>query len=235
MNLLVKACSTLIVSMACLVPARALTVWDPGNFVVNAQTAMASVATEISAATTATQNIRQTIEMIRMGTSIQGLAQLAGLQDELKLYTDLVQINGQLTGAINETKGMYQHMNAYFGASNSSWETFLKGRAAIDTSRAQYMIDRYDQVNRSMSSINARRVNLLKKVDSSQSHLEATQVVSGQVDLLISQNQQMMSLLSNQMANDGMNVQSKTKYREGADQEYKRHQQRLRDAAANFK
>ncbi|WP_194725908.1 hypothetical protein [Noviherbaspirillum malthae] len=212
------------------VPVQALTVWDPTNFVMNAQSAIAEVGSEISSATTAMQSVRQTIELVRMGTSINGLAKLAGLEEELRLYQDVVRINQQLTGVINDTKGLYQNLNAQFGASNRSWEGFLKGRQTMETARARYLLDRYEQTTRSMDSLNKRRVDLLRKVDSTNSQLEATQAVSGQIDVLISQNQQMMGLLANQIANEGVDMM-KNKEEDAANQIYRDHQRKMRNSA----
>lgn len=211
-------------------PVHALTVWDPTNFVMNAKSAIAEVGSEISSATTAMQSVRQTIELVRMGTSINGLAKLAGLEEELRLYQDVVRINQQLTGVINDTKGLYQNLNAQFGASNKSWEGFLKGRHTMEAARARYLLDRYEQTTRSMDSLNKRRADLLRKVDSTNSQLEATQAVSGQIDVLISQNQQMMGLLANQIANEGVDMM-KNKEEDAANQIYREHQRKMRNSA----
>lgn len=210
-------------------PAHALTVWDPTNFAMNAKSAIAEVGSEISSATTAMQSVRQTIELVRMGTSINGLAKLAGLEEELRLYSDVVRINQELTGVINDSRGLYQNLTAQFGASNRSWAGFLKGRQTMEAARARSLLDRYEHTTRSMESLNKRRVDLLKKVDSTNSQLEATQAVSGQIDVLISQNQQMMGLLANQIANEGVDIM-KNKEQDAANGIYRDHQRNLRNA-----
>jgi hypothetical protein len=228
----VTAIATIVLA-ALTGPVHATTVWDPTNFIMNAMSAVAEVGSEISDATTAMQSVRQTIELVRMGTSINGLAKLAGLEEELRLYSDVVRINQQLTGVINDSKGLYQNLNAQFGASNKSWEGFLRGRQTMEAARARSLLDRYEQTTRSMESLNRRRVDLLKKVDSTNSQLEATQAVSGQIDVLISQNQQMMGLLANQLANDGVDMM-KNKQQDAANGVYRDHQRSMRSSANNL-
>ncbi|WP_194725909.1 hypothetical protein [Noviherbaspirillum malthae] len=225
-------------SIACLTtPAilHAKTVFDPTNFVMNAMEAGRTAVSEVSAATTAIQKVRQTIELIRATTSIDGLARMAGLEEELGLYQELVAVDNQLAGAINLSKSMYQDLNAQFGASNFSREAFMQGRSAIDTYRAQAFIDKYESVNRSMAAMNARRSQILAKVEGNASITSATQGLGAQVDMLISQNQQMISML-NMKAGDKAAAMSRDQIsREAALREYARKDKVLRDAGNAFK
>lgn len=210
-------------------------VFDPSNYVMNAMEAGRTAISEVSAATTAMQKIRQTIELIRATTSIDGLAKMAGLEEELGLYQELVAVNNQLSGAINYSKSMYQDLNAQFGASNFSSEAFMQGRSAIDTTRAQAFVDKYEAVNRSMAAMNARRTAILEKVEGNASITSATQGLGAQVDMLISQNQQMISML-NMKAGDKAAAMSRDDIsRETALKEYARRDRALREAGQVFK
>lgn len=214
---------------------QAKTVFDPTNYVMNAMEAGRTAVSEVSAATTAMQKIRQTIELIRATTSIEGLSRMAGLEEELRLYQDLVAVNSQLSGAINQSKSMYQDLNAQFGASNFSREAFMQGRSAIDTYRAQAFIDKYEAVNRSMSAMNARRTEILAKVEGNASITSATQGLGAQVDMLISQNQQMISML-NMKAGDKAAVMNRSEIsKDTALKEYARRDKALREAGQAFK
>lgn len=214
---------------------HAKTVFDPTNYVMNAMEAGRTAVSEVSAATTAIQKVRQTIELIRASTSIDGLAKMAGLEEELGLYQELVAVNNQLSGAINLSKSMYQDLNAQFGASNFSREAFMQGRSAIDTYRAQAFVDKYESVNRSMAAMNARRAQILAKVEGNASITSATQGLGAQVDMLIAQNQQMISML-NMKAGDKAAAMSRDQIsREAALKEYARKDKVLREAGNAFK
>jgi hypothetical protein len=231
------ALSVAAILSAATLPAylHAKVVFDPTNFIMNALEAGRVAVSEVSAATTAAQQVRQTIELVRASTSIDGLARLAGLEDELRLYQELVAVNNQLSGAINQSKSMYQDLNAQFGASNFSRDAFLQGRSAIDTYRAQAFIDKYEAVNRSMAAMNARRSEILAKVEGNASITSATQGLGAQVDMLISQNQQMISMLNMKAGDKAAAMHRIESSKDAALKEYARRDKALREAGQAFK
>lgn len=229
------ATAIMAISAAAWVPAGAVVVWDPGNFVVNASTATTGLLTEASAAVTAIQNIKQTIELVRQTMSTDGVSRLAGLQDELRLYQELNTVNTGLTRSISSSSDLYQNMAAQYGASNFSWENFVKGRATLQSNQAQSLLDKYDSVTRSIASQNGRREEILRQVQGAESNKAATQALSAQIDILIAQNQQTMSLLATQIAAQGAQQKSKAGDDDAARKAMELQERRYRDAARSFR
>ena len=209
-------------------------VYDPTNHAETAVSAVNAVKTEISAATSAIQNIKQTIELVKMTTSIDGLAKLAGLEQELGLYRDLTRTNDQLISAINQTKSLTQNLTSQYGASNLTWKQFMEGRAAVDVSQAQALMWKFEQVNRSIESTNKRRESILNQVQNAQGQLAATQGVSAQMDMLIGQNQQIIGLLNTQIAQSAEAKQRNAETDKLGMDQYKQYQDQLKRSAERF-
>lgn len=193
---------SLILTVAVAGITHAKTVFDPTNFAQNTITAANSIRTEISTATQAIQSVRHTIELVKSTMSVDGLARIAGLEQELGLYRDLVNTNQQLVGAVDQTRNLFQNLQSQFGASNVSWRSFLEGRAQADMGYAQALLNQYEAANRAIESTNRRREQILNRVQTTSGQVGATQMVSAQVDILIGQNQQIMNLLATSIAND---------------------------------
>lgn len=215
--------------------AHALTVFDPSNFSKNIVTASSSVRTEINTATSAIQSIRQTIELVKSTASLDGVARLAGLQEELGLYRSLVDTNRELRDAVDQSRTLYDNLSAQYGASNFSWKAFLQGRATGNLQQAQMLLNKYESVNRAIASTNSRRENLLQAVQNATGETAATQGLSAQIDILIGQNQQVMSLLATQVAQNGMDKKESATKSQQESNEYQNYQLRLERAANRFK
>lgn len=215
--------------------AGAKIVFDPSNFGQNAVTAAKAVRTETNTATAAIQSVQQTIELVKSTTSIDGLARLAGLDKELRLYRDLVNTNRQLVIAVDQTRHLYDNLNAQYGASDFSWKAFLDGRARVDATYAELLLNQYEAVNRAIESTNSRREAILQQAQTVSGQLGATQTVSAQIDILIGQNQQIMGLLATQIANDPAKQKQDAgmKQRIGA-REYDEYQRRLEATVNRF-
>lgn len=209
-------------------------VFDPTNYVQNTISAVKGVLTEISTATSAVQNVKQTIELIRSTASLEGLAQLAGLEDELMLYEDIKNTDGQLKGLIDNTTHMYQDLASQYGASNFSFQEFMNRRTQNDIAGAQSQLDKYKAVTESIDSVNKRRERLLSRVQNATGQTQATQAVSAQLDILIGMNQQFMSMLSQNIANEGAAKLEKTNSSQIGDAIYQQYQTQLRDSANKF-
>lgn len=224
-----------IVGMTLAGSVGAKIVFDPSNFGQNAVTAAKAVRTEINTATAAIQSVQQTIELIKSTTSIDGLARLAGLDKELRLYRDLVNTNQQLVSAVDQSRNLYQNLSAQYGASDFSWKAFLDGRARVDVTYAESLLNQYEAVNRAIESTNSRREAILQQAQTVSGQLGATQTVSAQVDILIGQNQQIMGLLATQIANDPAKQKHDAgmKQRLGA-REYDDYQRRLERTVNRF-
>lgn len=215
--------------------ASALTVFDPSNFSKNVVTASNSIRTEINTATSAIQSVRHTIELVKSTASLDGIARLAGLQEELGLYRSLVDTNRELLGAVDQSRNLYQNLSAQYGASNFSWKAFLDGRATGNLQQAQILLNKYESVNRAIASTNGRRENLLQAVQNATGETAATQGLSAQIDILIGQNQQVMSLLATQVAQSGMEKKENATKAQHESNEYQDYQLRMERAANRFK
>lgn len=190
---------TIVVSLALASPLTAKAadvVWDPTNFIENLITAIASVQSEITEAASYTQQVRQTYELIRASASMDGLANLAGLSEEYQMYQDLMAVNGQLKNTMNEGLWLTKNLQAQFGAGNFSWERFLRQKQGIDFSRADAFKNQYEYLNRQMRATADRRRAILSKLESAEGQTSATQAVGAQIDVLIGQQQQMISALA---------------------------------------
>lgn len=209
-------------------------VYDPVNHTETAVTAINAIRTEASAATTAIQSIRQTIELVKQTTSIDGLAQIAGLEEELTLYRDLTSAHKALDDAINLSKSLTDNLNSQYGASKFSWKKFMEGRAAVDTEQARALLRKYESANKAIETANGRREKILKEVQSAPGQLAAQQALSAQIDLMIGQNQQMIGLLSTQIAMTGEDKARQAQTTNVSNERYKRYQDQLKRSADRF-
>lgn len=169
---------------------------DPSNLVKNTATSLSAVKTEINTAATYIKQIEANISLARSLTSLQGIASLAGVQEELALYQKLRATSTQLAGVIDQSRQLSQGVEAGYGASKLSWPDYLKTRSSISQQAAQGLAAQYQSIDKNMELLANRRKEILQRVQDAAGQTEATQTVTIAIDTLIGQNQQMAAALS---------------------------------------
>lgn len=234
-----KLCSGFVIAAAVGLTAlpmqsHAVTVWDPSNFMQNLIQARNSVLTEANTYSTMIESTRQTAAMIRSVSSIGGLANLAGVAEELELFQELASNAMQLYGVMTQAQALYTDLQSQYSASGFTWQNFLATRANNTMLRADNMMSQFQTVNQSLQKVSQRRSLLLQKAQEAgvnQSMMQVTQVVSGQLDMIAGQNQQVVSMMANKMAEEATEKSERSKA-EGAAQEMNRqYQNRVRQSA----
>lgn len=214
--------------------ANAITVWDPSNWAQNVITARNAVMTEANTFSTMVESTRQTAAMIRSVSSINGLASLAGVSEELALFQELASNAMQLYSIMGQAQQLYTELTSQYGASGFTWQSFLANRANNTMIRADNMMTQFQTVNQSLQRVSQRRAMLLQKAQDAgvnESMMQVTQVVSGQLDMIAGQNQQVISMMANKMAEDAADKTDRTKSDEVAEKMNREYQNRLRQSA----
>lgn len=226
---------TLSLAASSTMPAYgAYIVLDPANLWQSILTAAAAVKTEITTAATYVQEAQQTIHMIRSTMSIDGLANLAGVQKELALYRDLQSTNQQIQIALGQSQQLARDVQAQFGSSNFSWEQFLKSRSYIDTSRINALKRQYEVVNRSLTDNANRRKEIIDQLQGAQGQTAATQAVGAQIDIVIGQNQQMLNQLATEKMQEADKIEADKAAREAVRAQNNAYQKRLRESSERW-
>jgi type IV secretion system protein TrbJ len=184
-------------------PAHALfgvgdIVIDPTNLIQNTSSAISAVKNEVNTAHTYITQVQQLIAMGKSLQSVSGLANLAGVQEEYKLYVQLANVSTQLLGVIDRSKRLTESVQAQVGASNLDWKTFLTTKSDINRSRAMALSQQYQAIDRSMVEVAERRKQIVNQLQASTGQTSAMQSVGAGIDVLIGQNQQMISALQMQ-------------------------------------
>ncbi|WP_426172494.1 hypothetical protein [Pseudoduganella sp. R-34] len=190
-------------------PAHALfgvgdIVIDPTNLIQNTSSAISAVKNEVNTAHTYITQVQQLIAMGKSLQSVSGLANLAGVQEEYKLYVQLANVSTQLLGVIDRSKRLTESVQAQVGASNLDWKTFLTTKSDINRSRAMALSQQYQAIDRSMVEVAERRKQIVNQLQASTGQTSAMQSVGAGIDVLIGQNQQMISALQMQGRADQM-------------------------------
>lgn len=221
------------------VPAFAQwTVWDPSNFAQNYATAIASVKQEI---TTAKSLIQETQTAINMAKSIKSLGDLEGLaqvKEALKLYNQLKSIDTRLESDFQQSSQLAERVSAAYGASNMPWKDYINSRSQLDKQQRETTSQRYKAINASIAQTSQQRQAIVSKLGSVQGQTEAMQTVGAAIDVLIGQNQQIISILSSTNRLNEVKENDKATDAKASDSEAIRemnsYQQSLRDAANKY-
>lgn len=224
--------------VALMIPTIASAQWaviDGTNLIQNTSTAVAAVKTEVSTAATYIAQLKANIELVRSTLSMEGLAKLTGMEAELATARDLMKANDELTGTLKQGQNLYSDVQAQFGASNFSWSNFLQNTARNDLSRATWMMDRFTSINKSLESAASRRQDIVNKLQDSQGATQATQAVGAAVDVVIGQNQQVISILNTQLGNAAAEKQQQIEADQFNNEQYQNRQDGMRDAAAKYR
>lgn len=214
--------------------ANAWIVFDPTNWIENAITAADSLLTEWNTYEDLVQNTQQTMTMIQSLSSMQGIANVAGLSDEYALYTQLAQTASDLYSTVQSAQNLYTDLQAQYGASNFTWQNFLNNRNSVSGARVSSMLGQFQNVQQEIQRVSARRQVLLQKAQdagANQSMMQITQVTSAQLDMISGQLQQVASTLSNKMADDAAQEKDQIQADQFSQQMYRQRQQDLLNSA----
>lgn len=222
-----------------LIPSssHAVTVWDPTNFVQNLITATNSVLTEANTYRSMVEQTKQTMAMARQVSNLGGLAELAGMSEELALFQDMYRTSMQLYNTLQESQQVYANLQSQWGASNFTWENFLRGQSAVQTGRVNSMIMQFENAGRSVERVAQRRQVLLQKAQEAgvnESMMQITQVVSGQLDMIAGQNQQVVQMMANNMAVDAAKEQDRISAEDFSRAAQRARQQKLLNSATTL-
>ncbi len=110
-------------------------VFDSKNFAQNYTTAINAIKTEANTAEMLRQQIQTNLHQANSVRSLGNLSGLTGLQQELSLYNQLKNIDSQMPDTVTKSKQLMDNLTGQYGASNLSWESFLKSRKEISDSR----------------------------------------------------------------------------------------------------
>lgn len=207
---------------------------DPINLVQNTYSAVAAVKNEVNTAAAYIKQIEQALALAKSLKSVNGLATLAGVQQELALYSQLKNTSTQLASIMDQSLKLSQNVQAQYGASNVDWTSFLTSRSAVDRGRSQVLAAQYATIDQSMVDVAQRRQAIVSQLQDSSGQTSAMQSVGAGIDVLIGQNQLMVSTLSAQ--GKVAIVKQNTDDASGAAslQALKDHQQQLIDAANKY-
>lgn len=212
--------------------------YDPTNWVQNNTTALAAVKTEIS---TAKALIQQTQSAINMAKSVKGLADLDSLtqvKEALKLYNELQSVDGRLEKDFRQSAELTERVSAKYGASEMSWNEYLNSRNKLEEQQRETSAQRYRAINASIEQTSRQRQAIVGKLASVQGQTEAMQTLGASIDVLIGQNQQIISILAaNQRVAETKQQDDVADAKKNADEAQKilnARQQRLREAAAKY-
>lgn len=210
------------------------TVYDPVNWIQNMSSANSAINNEINTAKTLIQQINSAKQLARSTSSLTNLGQIAGVDQALQMYRNLVDVDSRLTGSLDRNSRMAQDLHARYGASNMSWDQFASSRSQLDSEQRQLSRDRYAAVATSMLETTRRRQEIVTQLSQVQGQTEAMQTLGASLDVIIGQNQQIIAAM---MAN---NKQQETKQdteegkQQWAENQRALYQKRLREAASKF-
>lgn len=176
--------------------AHAFVVFDPTNLVQNSTSAAAAVKNEINTATILIKQIESTIALARSLASVKNLASLTGLEKELALYQDLKQASMQLASIVDESQRLSTSLQSQYGASSLSFKDFSDQKSRSNAATDSAMAAQYRTVTASMSEVAQRRRQIVGQLQNSEGQTAALQAVGAAIDVLIGQNQQVISTMS---------------------------------------
>lgn len=213
-------------------------VYDPSNWVQNNSSALSNVKNEIN---TARALIQQTQTAINMAKSIKGVTDMAGLAqmaESLTQYRQLQSVDTRLQQDFQRSAALTDSMTAGYGASSMSWNDYLASRRQLEQQQRETSAQRYSAINASIDQTSRQRQAIVAKLGAVGGQTEAMQTLGASIDVLIGQNQQIISILAanNRVAEmkqaDASN--DKVKGDMEAAREMNSYQQRLLDAAGKY-
>lgn len=237
MNKAKKFASVVLAASLIATSSVSLAQWaviDAGNLVQTTVTAANSILTEVNTYKTMIEQVKSAIELAKSTASVNGLASLAGLQEEYALYTQLKNVDTQLLQYSNQSVQLSQNLKAQYGSSNFSWDAFIASRDSVDSNRNKVMLDQYKTVTSSMEKVAQRRQAIVNSLQNAVGQTSALQQVGAAIDVVIGQNQQVIGMMAT--ANELTRVkqeQHNNDARQISDMD-KEYQRKLSEAAKKF-
>lgn len=218
--------------------AQAITFTDPFNLVQNTKNAIASVRNEIN---TAKSLIQETQTAVNMAKSVKGIADMDGLaqvKEALKLYKDLKSVDSQLERDFQQSAELTERVTSKYGASDLSWNEYLNNRSELEKHQRETSAQRYRAINASIEQTSRQRQAIVSKLGTVQGQTEAMQALGASIDVLIGQNQQIISILAanNRVEEIKKNDEATLNQQSNAEaaKAMNSYQQRLREAARQY-
>jgi conjugal transfer/entry exclusion protein len=225
----------------CAASAPAFAQWavfDPTNWIQNNSTALNSVKTEIN---TAKSLIQQTQTAIAAARSIKGVADMSGLAqvtESLALYTDLKAVDSRLERDFRQSAELTERVTSKYGASDMSWQEYMNSTSQIEKQQRDTSAQRYSSINASIEQTSRQRQAIVSKLGAVQGQTEAMQTLGAAIDVLIGQNQQIISILAanNKVAETKQDLATgkAAKTDQEAAKLMNEYQQRMRNAANKY-
>lgn len=215
-------------------PARADIVFDPTNFIENLITAISSLVTEANTASALYQQTKGTIELAKSTQGLGDLQGLSGANEELQMYNELRLNNQQLESTLRNSLRVTQDMQAKVGSSNMSWDEYKNSKNASDMQSARIYQSQYKSIDQSMTDTANKRRAILNRLQGAQGQTSATQAVGTQIDILIGQNQQMISELGAKKMQEGLRIEKEQQDQKLANDINNAYQQSLTDSSKRF-
>lgn len=209
-------------------------VFDPTNFVQNYTQAASGLKTEINTAQTLIQQTNAAIDMAKSVKRLTNLDSLADVQTALRLYKELKAVDGKIDRDFQEVTSITDRLGAQYGASEFSWSQFLASRDQLNKKQRESAAQRYAAVNASLEQNARQRQVIVEQLGTVQGQTEAMQTLGAAVDVLIGQNQQIISILSNNNKVNDINDMKRDAGNSAADAAYRQYQERLRQAASKY-
>ena len=160
---------------------------------------------------------------------------LVGANNEMQLYNQLLNIDKQLLGSVNQSHTLSQNVISQYGASNQSWDTFMQQKGKIEGANSGQLLQQYQTMNQEVKDVAKRRQEVVKKLENATGQTQALQAVGAALDILIGQNQQIVSALAAQgnVKISQKNVEEAANLK--ALKMYQEQQEKLKQAAAGVK
>lgn len=209
-------------------------VYDPVNWIQNYANATSAVQQEITAAKALIQQTQTALDTARSVKNLKNLDGLAKVQEGLRLYTNLKEIDMMLERDFKQSSQLTDSLTSKYGASNMSWNDFLQSKDKIDRQQRDTAALRFKAINASIDQTARQRQAIVSQLGSVQGQTEAMQTVGAAVDVLIGQNQQMIHMLKIESEDKARDDIKKADYSAVGVQKMNAHQQRLRESAARF-
>jgi len=220
------------------VPAFAIVTYDPTNWVQNFASAKAAIRQEVTMAKTLIQETQAAINMAKSVKAMANMDTLTQVKTALKLYKELKNVDVRLEKDFEMASELTERIKARVGASPMSWEEYIKSKNKIDKQQRETATQRYRAINDSIEQTSRQREAIVAKLATVQGQTEAMQTVGASIDVMIGQNQQIITLLAaNQKIADTNETLKKVDVKKGEDEAVmtiNAYQKRLREAASKY-
>jgi hypothetical protein len=208
---------------------------DPTNLIQTTITAGKAIRTEVNTATAAIQNIKQTINLVKSIKNINNLSSISDMQKEMLLYSQLKDSDAQLIKSIDDTARFSMDIKAQYGASNGSWQKFFENTTKGDFVRAKAMQTRYQNLNQSIETSNARRKDIMGQFAVSDGSIAAaSQATTASVDNMSGQVSQLVSYMSYQTALQAGELNKETQEKVNSNDIWTKRQADLKNSADRY-